>query len=204
MIFLKLIAHRGLRSQTIKENTIEAFQNAIENKNCAGFEFDIRKTKDNQFIVCHNAFVKKDWIKKKNARYLQKKYHLPLLEEVLALQTTKLFLIEIKDAQIPYTNLLKIINKYQDKNLYITSFHNKVIEQLKEKKIPAKLGILNYIVNSKEEYPYDFICLLNSLTTLRLVEEYQKRNIQLFFYGILNEKKDLWYQNGFYIVDKID
>ncbi len=204
MIFLKLIAHRGLRSQTIKENTIEAFQNAIENKNCAGFEFDIRKTKDNQFIVCHNAFVKKDWIKKKNARYLQKKYHLPLLEEVLALQTTKLFLIEIKDAQIPYTNLLKIINKYQDKNLYITSFHNKVIEQLKEKKIPAKLGILNYILNSKEEYPYDFICLLNSLTTLRLVEEYQKRNIQLFFYGILNEKKDLWYQNGFYIVDKID
>ena len=161
MIFLKLIAHRGLRSQTIKENTIEAFKNAIENQNCAGFEFDIRKTKDNQFIVCHNAFVKKDWIKKKNARYLQKKYHLPLLEEVLALQTTKLFLIEIKDAQIPYTNLLKIINKYQDKNLYITSFHNKVIEQLKEKKIPAKLGILNYILNSKEEYPYDFICLLN-------------------------------------------
>jgi len=71
VIFLKLIAHRGLRTKEIKENTMEAFQNAINTKEIAGFEFDIRKTIDNAFVVNHNALIKGDFIKWKSLRYLK-------------------------------------------------------------------------------------------------------------------------------------
>lgn len=203
MIFLKYIAHRGLRNETIKENTMEAFTNAIQNPNIAGFEFDIRKTLDNQFVVNHNAFVKTDLIKRKTYKYLKKKYNLPLLNEVLALDTNKIMLVEIKDSHLSYRKLIKIIKEYQNKNIYVMSFHNKVIEKLKKRGCTAKLGILNYILNSESDYNLDFICLLNNLTTPHLIKEYEKRNVEVMLYGVINEETDLWYEKGTYIVDDV-
>lgn len=201
---MKFIAHRGLRNEQIKENTLEAFQNAIQNEKIDGFELDIRKTFDHQFVVNHNAFIKEDLIKNKTYKYLKKKYHLPLLREVLALNTTKIILIEIKDNTICYDKLSKILNAFSDKKIYVMSFHNKVIAELKKRGFKQKLGILNYVFNSEEEYSYDFICLLNNLTTQKLVEEYHKKGIEVFLYGVLNEKKDLKIEDVYYIVDKIN
>lgn len=203
MIFLKLIAHRGLRTKEIKENTIEAFENAIKNDKISGFEFDIRKTIDNQFVVHHNAFVKMDLIERKTYRYLKKKYNLPLLTDVLKLNTDKIMLVEIKDAHLPYRKLIKILNQYRNKNIYVMSFHNKVIEKLKKKGVYVKLGVLNYILNSESDYDLDFICLLNNLTTPHLIKEYQKRNVEVLLYGVINEDDDLWYEDGTYIVDEV-
>lgn len=200
---MKLIAHRGLRTKTIKENTLASFQNAINNPRISGFEFDIRKTLDNQFVIHHNAFIKTDLIKNHTYKYLKKKYNLPLLSEVLDLNTHKIMLIEIKDSHFPYRKFMKILNEYQDKNIYVMSFHNKVIEKLKKKKANAKLGILNYILNSEADYQLDFICLLNNLTTPNLIKEYERRNVEVFLYGVLNEEQDLWYEKGTYIVDKV-
>ncbi len=203
MIFLKFIAHRGLRTETIKENTLEAFENAIANELIAGFEFDIRKTLDNQFVVNHNPFIKTDFIKRKTFKYLKKKYNLPLLQEVLALDTDKMMLVEIKDRKLPYRKLIKIFNEYTNKKIYVMSFHNKVIEKLKKKNAPVKLGILNYILNSEADYNLDFIALLNNLATPRLVEEYKRRNVEVLYYGIINEEEDLMDENGIYIVDRV-
>lgn len=200
---MRFIAHRGLRSKKVKENTIEAFQNAIHNSKIAGFEFDIRRTLDNQFVVNHNAFIKTDLIKRKTYKYLKKKYNLPLLQEVLDLNTDKIMLVEIKDSHLPYRKLMKILNEYRNKNIYVMSFHNKVIEKLKKKGANAKLGILNYILNSESDYNLDFICLLNNLTTPNLIKEYERRNVEVFLYGVLNEENDLWYQDGTYIVDEV-
>ena len=82
---MKYIAHRGLRENKYEENTINAFLNAIQNPNVSGFEFDIRVTKDNYFVVHHNAFIKGDLIKNKKYRYLKKEYNLQLLTDVLKL-----------------------------------------------------------------------------------------------------------------------
>ena len=203
MIFLKLIAHRGLRTEWIKENTLEAFENAISNDEIAGFEFDIRKTKDNYFVVNHNPFINLDIIKRKTYKYLKKKYNLPLLEEVLALPTNKIMLIEIKDRYICYRKLIKLLREYQTKKIYCMSFHNKVIEKLKKRNAPIKLGILNYVLNSEADYHLDFICLLNNLATPHLVEEYKKRGVEVIYYGILNEEKDLLDDKGTYIIDYV-
>ncbi len=200
---MKFIAHRGLRTKTIKENTLESFQNAIANPNISGFEFDIRCTLDHQFVVNHNAFIKTDFIKRKTYKYLKKKYNLPLLSEVLALDTNKIMLVEIKDSHLPYRRLMKILDEYKNKNIYVMSFHNKVIEKLKKKEFPVKLGILNYILNSEADYNLDFICLLNNLTTPYLIKEYERRNVEVFLYGVLDEENDLWYEKGTYIVDDV-
>lgn len=200
---MKLIAHRGLRTNTIKENTMEAFENAIKNPQIAGFEFDIRRTLDNQFVVNHNAFIKNDLIKRKTYKYLKKKYNLPLLSEVLELNTDKIMLVEIKDRRLPFRKLIKILTQYRNKNIYVMSFHNKVIEKLKKKGVYVKLGILNYILNSEADYNLDFICLLNNLTTPHLLKEYEKRDVEVFLYGVINEENDLWYENGTYIVDEV-
>lgn len=200
---MKFIAHRGLRTDIYKENTMEAFCNAIKNSKVAGFEFDIRKTLDNKFVVNHNAFIKKDLIKLRTYNYLKKHYNIPLLTDVLDLNTNKIMLVEIKDKNISFNKLNKIFKMYQNKNIYVMSFHNKVMEKLKKKNVPVKLGILNYVLNSEADYDYDFICLLNNLTTKDLILEYEKRGIEVILYGVLNEEKDLWYKNGTYIVDSV-
>ncbi len=202
MIFLKYIAHRGLRNAQFKENTLEAFINALKSRRMAGFEFDIRETKDHEFIVNHNAFIKDDLIKFKTLKELQQKHHILTLKEVLKLETNKIFLVEIKDSSIDYDKFIKIINKFKKQKIYIMSFHNKVIYKLKEYKVPAKLGILNYVLNSEEEYNYDFICLLNNLTTPKLIDYFNKKNIEIFMYGVINENKDLIFENTYYIVNQ--
>ena len=53
---MKLIAHRGYKTKYIKENTMEAFMNAINN-GFAGIECDIRTTKDSKLVICHDAFI---------------------------------------------------------------------------------------------------------------------------------------------------
>ncbi len=200
---MKYIAHRGLRTKTIKENTLEAFQNAIDNKNIAGFEFDVRKTKDNYFVVHHNAFIKGDLIKNKSYKYLKKKYNLPTLNEVLKLETNKIMLVEIKDVNISYKKLIKILKRHSDKNIYVMSFHNWVINKLCEYKAPVKLGILNYVLNSEADYNLNFIGLLNNLASRDRIDAFKGRGIEVLLYGIINEEKDLIYEDVYYIVDEV-
>lgn len=200
---MKYIAHRGLRTKDIPENTLEAFKNAINNPDIAGFEFDIRKTKDDYFVVNHNVFIKGELIKTKTYRYLKKKYHLPLLTEVLSLDTNKIMLVEIKDINIPYKKLIRIFKKFPNKNIYVMSFHNWVIDKLCEYHAPIKLGILNYVLNSESDYHLEFIGLLNNLATRNLINAYQNRNVEVFLYGIINEDKDIIYDDVYYIVDEV-
>ena len=50
---MKVIAHRGASGLVDVENTLEAFEKAVEIK-ADMVEFDVRKTKDNVLIVFHD------------------------------------------------------------------------------------------------------------------------------------------------------
>ena len=96
------IAHRGAATNTKHANTLAAFLNAINNSNYRGFELDIRVSKDNKIVVCHDPFV--DGLLIKETKYNKlKKYNIPLLEDVLKLKTDKIILIEIKDFNMDIT-----------------------------------------------------------------------------------------------------
>ncbi|MBO7078809.1 MAG: glycerophosphodiester phosphodiesterase, partial [Bacilli bacterium] len=53
----KIVGHRGASGLVEHENTIEAFQKAIE-IGCYAIECDIRKTKDDILVINHDPFIK--------------------------------------------------------------------------------------------------------------------------------------------------
>lgn len=196
---MKLISHRGLWYNKKEQNTINSFINAINSEKYVGFECDIRESKDKKYIINHNAFIKDSLIKKTNLEDL-KSYNNPTLFDVLNLKTDKIKLIEIKDININIEKLNEILNKYSNDKIYVMSFHNSVIEKLYKKKHNYKLGILNYILNSDDKYKYDFVCLLDNLTSLEKINKFLNNNIEVFIYGIFAKKMN--YENKvYYIID---
>ena len=123
----KLIAHRGSH-KFAKENSLFSFFNAI-NENYYGFECDVRETKDKKFYIYHDMLYDGKLFKSFNSNEII----CDTLESVLKLNTNKIILLEIKDPFIDIDNLVKTLNKYSDKNIYVMSFYNTVIDKLNTK-----------------------------------------------------------------------
>jgi len=195
-----LIAHRGLVNDSIKENTMEAFKAALDSSKYVGIELDIRTTKDNEFVVYHDMLFKGKLVK--NTLYNEmKKENIPKLIDVLKLNTNKIIMIEIKDFNINVLKLAKLLNRYNNKNLYISSFNNNILLKIKPYLQNVKIGSLNYVLNSLDNYKaFDFICIINYLLTEQMVNFFLDSNIEVFSYGIKNIK-NIKYRNVYYIVD---
>ena len=195
-----LIAHRGKVDSINKENTIEAFKAAINDKKYGGFELDIRETKDKKIVVVHDFVVDNKLIKRVNYKELER-YNIPLLESVLKLDTEKIIMIEIKDPNMDIEALRKLLEKYQDKKIYLMSFYNNVIKEFLKLSHTCKCGILNYGFNHEYSYnEYDFICILDFSLTDNIIEYFRRRKIEVFCYGLLTNKLNIKeYVN--YIID---
>ena len=206
---MNLIAHRGYKTLNIRENTVEAFKNALNN-GFLGIELDVRKTKDDVLVVCHDFFIDrvsdgkgavKDYTYKELLNYnfgskitVSK---IPRLIDILKdFKCVKL--IELKER----VDLNQIID-YIDDNTYFISFDSSYMELLKKKYPNLKFGVLNYVLNSSQNYDLDIICLLDSIVTDNIVNYFLKRNIKIFIYGIGKNIK--YYKNNkniYYISNK--
>ena len=118
---MQLIAHRGLTNKFYKENTIEAFENAINNK-YIGIELDIRMTKDKKIVILHDKVINRTSNGKGNINNLEykelKKYNfgskeipskIPLLKDVIKKFNNTIIFIELKE-KIDKYSLLNILN----------------------------------------------------------------------------------------------
>lgn len=197
---MNLIAHRGLYNNKSEQNTMKAFINAINDPNYAGFECDIRQTKDKKFIINHDAFINDKLIFNTNYNDL-KMYNIAKLSDILKLNTNKIILLEVKDKLLDFKKLNNLLNKYSSKSIYVMSFHDKVIRNLDNLNHKYKLGLLNYVLNNKKEYHYNFICLLDKLTSKNQIDEYLRNDKKVFIYGIINDKKLSHGKECYYIVD---
>ena len=198
-----LIAHRGLKKEA-SENTLEAFQKSINNSFYSGFECDVRTTKDHIFVICHNPIYKGKIISLTNYKEF-KKDNLPTLENVLKLKTNKIMILEIKEIKCDVNRLSIILQKYDYQNIYVMSFYNKIINNLSLKNLKIKVGVLNYVLNSENDYQnYDFICLLESIMTSNLESYFTCQNKEVFIYGIHNlEKLTKEYKKSYFITDVV-
>ena len=198
-----LIAHRGLKKEA-SENTLEAFEKSINNSFYSGFECDVRTTKDHIFVICHNPIYKGKIISLSNYKEF-KKDNLPTLENVLKLKTNKIMILEIKEINCDINRLSIILQKYDYQNIYVMSFYNKIINNLSLKNLKIKVGVLNYVLNSENDYQnYDFICLLESIMTSNLESYFTCQNKEVFIYGIHNlEKLTKEYKKSYFITDVV-
>lgn len=133
----QIIAHRGASGLVKFENTIEAFQKAIDVKADA-VELDVRKTKDGVIIVVHDELFQDRKISEWNydelcAKTKELGYVMPTLEDTVSFLKGKIFVdVEVKEQG--YTQeIIDIILRYlTPQEFYIRSFKDKVLIEVKK------------------------------------------------------------------------
>lgn len=181
------IAHRGLYDDNIKENTIEAFDNAFNN-GYQGIEFDVRLTKDNVPVILHDSFLSRVFGEKgllKNLTYqelLDKNIDIPKLEDVINRYQNKVMIIELKEK----IDITKYLEKPKN-DYYISSFNFDYVSCLK-KSSNYKLGVINYVLNSGVDYSkLDFIMILDTIYNQKL---FKFKELEIIIYGVVGNIND--------------
>ncbi len=128
MDFPKLIAHRGLHSDTIPENSLTAFKAAVDMG--YGIELDVRLTADCKLVVFHDRDLKRmcnidgrlshfTYEQLCCFKLLDTNERIPLLSEVLKLVNGRVpLLIEVKDRECSFEiqkRLTKLMRGYKGK-----------------------------------------------------------------------------------------
>ena len=185
----KYIAHRGIYNKNVSDNSYKALYNGLLSYKYIGIETDVRVTKDNVFILYHDALYKGKLVKN---LFYKDMVNVTKLEDILKINTDKIILLEIKDFDIDVKKFIKLINKY-NKNIMVMSFDANVIKKIKKITNKYKLGVLNYVLNSDSDYNFDFICLLDIIATDYVIESFKKRNIDILIYGVVNDNRNLTY-----------
>ena len=182
------IAHRGLYDDNIKENTIEAFDNAFNN-GYQGIEFDIRLTKDKIPVVLNDSFLSRVFGIKgllKDFTYQElldkRNIHIPKLVDVINRYQNKVMIIELKE-KIDITKYLE--NPKND--YYISSFNYDYVSYLK-KSNNYKLGVINYVLNSAVDYSkLNFIMILDTIYNQKL---FKFKELEIVIYGVVGKIND--------------
>lgn len=132
-----VIAHRGASGLVKFENTIEAFDKAID-VGADSIECDVRKTKDNVIIINHNPDIYGLLIKDATYEELNKVtselgYHLPTLKETLEFVKGKI-LIDIELKEIGYEDQIieEVLSVLTTDEFYIRSFNDSSLKRVKE------------------------------------------------------------------------
>ncbi len=145
------VGHRGARAYE-PENTLLSFKKALE-IGVDAIEFDVRKTKDNQLIVIHDANVKKttngeglvselslEEIKKLSTKKGEK---IPTLREALNFLDNKVkIVIELKEAGLEEKVLSAIREKRLQKNIIIVSFIEEALRKVRGLNKQIETGLI--------------------------------------------------------------
>jgi len=192
----KLISHRGIYNKCIKENSYDAIKKALDSDKYIGVEFNIRETLDNELILFHNATYNSKLVSKTYYKEMPK--YVPRLQDILKINSNKIFLIEIKNINNNYDKFINMLKKYPNKNIYVMSFSNRTIKKIDVKNRNYKIGVLNYILNTNYELKkLDFVAILNSLLKDDIVNKLKE--LEIFSYGLFEKKN---YKHIFYIIDE--
>jgi glycerophosphoryl diester phosphodiesterase len=160
------IAHRGLHTTEIPENSLNAFENAILHD--YPIELDLRITDDDKLVVFHDESLKRmtdtnGYITNvksadlKNYKFLGTNQTIPALEEALELISGKVpVLIEIKNACKVGSfekKLLGVLNQYKGE-FAVQSFNPYSLEFFKHKAPGILRGQIAAVFTKEEEHSW--------------------------------------------------
>jgi glycerophosphoryl diester phosphodiesterase len=145
------VGHRGARAYE-PENTLRSFKKAIE-LGVDAVELDVRRTKDDELVVIHDAEVSKTTngkglvneltlkeIKQLNTAKGEK---IPTLEEALNFLNKKVkVIIELKEIGYEDKVLSLIIEKGLEKNVIIVSFHEEALRKVRKISNEIETGLI--------------------------------------------------------------
>ena len=212
------IAHRGLHSKEVAENSMQAFALAIENN--FAIEIDIHRLKTGEFVIFHDQDMKRLTGSDSNILNISadelKSFKLwdgqqiPLLTDVLTLVNGQVpLLIELKPEDGFFKKdlpaLFEILDKYNHPEMVaIQSFNPFIIKAVKKMKptIPAGIlasyklkhikGIKNYVARSLLLFNYtkaDFVSYDINFLPNKYVAQKRKKGIPVFAWVIKNNEK---------------
>lgn len=143
----QIIAHRGASYLANHDNTIEAFQLALDiHSDC--IELDVRQTLDKVLIVFHDEQIAGVSVNSLTYRQIHEMtntlgYSIPTLEEVLVLCQRKLhLLIELKEAGYEKRVLSILHTMYSYEEYSIQSFLDIVVRRIKKIDSQVTVGLL--------------------------------------------------------------
>ncbi|MEM2342073.1 MAG: glycerophosphodiester phosphodiesterase family protein [Candidatus Bathyarchaeia archaeon] len=150
MLELK-VGHRGAKAYE-PENTIRSFMKALE-LGVNAIEFDVRRTKDGELVVIHDAEVDRTTngkglvseltLKEIKELSTEKGEKIPTLEEALDFLDRKVrILIELKEVGDEEKVLDIIRRKGLEDNVAIISFHEEALRKVRELSDKVKTGLI--------------------------------------------------------------
>ena len=162
-----IIAHRGASGLVEHENTIEAFEKAIE-VGSDSIECDIRKTKDGKIIVVHNPDYNNKLISEYTYEELCEEtkkdgFIMPLYEDALECVKGRIFIdVELKEAGYEEEVVEVTLKHLTPTEFFFRSFIGPAIKRIKEINPDIKTVLLvgaekprfGFFSRLAEIYPY--------------------------------------------------
>jgi glycerophosphoryl diester phosphodiesterase len=194
-----LLGHRGSPHQAA-ENTIESFHKAME-AGAAGFEFDVRRSRDGALVVIHDPRTPSVRITGRRpprlsvARSSSAALGLPLLEDVLRTFRTAWLDIEIKVPGIERP-VIELAHRYLDPSRFvITSFRAGSVREIKRLSPATPAGwlfkrtllTLPRWIAAPEKFglpPIEYLCPHHSVLTRHLVKLASQRGLGLITWTV--------------------
>lgn len=207
---MKVIGHRGAKGLA-PENTAASIKKALE---CGvnEVEIDVRTTKDNQLVLCHNKFIRADGRTKLTVKShtltelrAQKPDIATLEEAILAVNKTVPLDIEVKsgtDLQPIIATLKKFLSEgWQAENFLFASFDFKILQQLHKEFPQIGLIVNEHYFGTRATFRARRLgarrlCMNKNVLWFGFIRAV-RRNFELYAYTVNDPKKaQRWAKSG--------
>ncbi len=201
-----LLGHRGARvlsrlqmntrtaAKVPPENTLVAFEYALAH-GCDGFEFDVRITRDERLVLCHDASLRGRKIAASLFDGLRSRFDeaLPRLEDVLTAFGARAYLdIEVKVAGGEEL-ILSALGRSKPQQYLFSSFLPEVLLRLHQLDPSQPLGFICdrlENVHAWQDLPIRVFLPQYELVSEKLICDVHSRGMQIFTWTV-NRKQDM-------------
>ena len=185
-----IVAHRGASALVKYENTLEAFEKAIE-IGADAMEFDVRRTADGVLVSFHDAEVAGRKISELGLGELQaiagdRGFSVPKVEEIFELAKGRIFLdIELKETGYE-GELLELATKYLDvADFVMKSFLDSSIIAIKRLDPRVRTGLLLGLEKPREGFLRRIVELFPGIRLARSRADFVAPHFLLLRFGFL-------------------
>jgi glycerophosphoryl diester phosphodiesterase len=208
-----LLGHRGARLPQVPENTIAAFDLALQ-AGCDGFEFDVRCSKDRQLVVVHDARLCGLEVAGSTYAELQQRWQervvpklpltqrrsltheqlaLPCLQDVLQRYGGRAFLdVELKVEGFEEA-VLRTLADHRPKRFVVSSFLPKVLTDVHQRDEQVPLGLICDNARQLSQWPklpVSFVIPQYKLAKLELINHLHGADKRVIVWTV-NQKEDV-------------